>query len=123
MILLLQLFALYTLHCYAAYSLLLPPYDPPPTALSLYTLVCYAAYSLLIPPYDPPPTALPSIRHRFYRCTNETIWSGGGGRGGQIHIGKNTKYASSSTGLLADIAADAAYLHSMPRGFHSEVEK
>jgi hypothetical protein len=38
MILLLQLFALYTLHCYAAYSLLLLPYDPPPTALcSLYT--------------------------------------------------------------------------------------
>jgi hypothetical protein len=40
MILLLQLFALYTLHCYAAYSLLLLPYDPPPTSSAPYTRYC-----------------------------------------------------------------------------------
>ena len=77
MILLLQLYALYSLHCYAAYSLLLPPYDPPPTALSLYTLHCYAAYSLRLPPYDPPPTSsAPYIRY----CTMPGVEGGEGGK-------------------------------------------
>jgi hypothetical protein len=70
MILLLLLSALYTLHCYAAYSLLLLPssYDPPPTALCFYTLHYYAAYSLLPPPYDPPPTAFCSLYTALLRC-------------------------------------------------------
>jgi len=69
MILLLLLSALYTLHCYAAFSLLLPSsYDPPPTALCFYTLHYYAAYSLLPPPYDPPPTAFCSLYTALLRC-------------------------------------------------------
>jgi hypothetical protein len=92
MILLLQLFALYTLHCYAAYSLLLLPYDPPPTSSAPYTRYC----------------TMPGV--------------GGGGRGANIVKNTHYSYtASSSAGSLADFAADATNLHCMPRGSYSEV--
>jgi hypothetical protein len=70
MIPLLTALSTYTLYCYAAYRLLLPPYDPHPTALySLYTaLHCYAAYSLMLPTYGPPSTAPCSLYTALLRC-------------------------------------------------------